>query len=478
MNFLSNHGVNVGSDKPLGKTPLQYNLKVLIGLFVTVFLARYFSEVLAAVLLILDLALWANYWHVHPWTSYLIPEQFQNDFCANGGRWDVLVDLRKDTSKWLVIKNPKFNRFKTRRIPMFVFIEAFRTGDIEVVGDLPDVLNENNEWSYGAMDWNYLHFLIFGYVFDIFVHSRNQDTIQVTEHYNTGNDFFGLFLGPRMLYTSGYYLDYTESLEKAQDQKLEVVARKIMLEKGMKVLDLGCGWGTWTLYTAQKWGTHTSGLSIAKEQIQFAEDRASKNNIKNVEWILKDYRDMPRGPSNRFDRVTCFEMSEHVGVKNYPEFLSLVWDALEDDGIFYLQIAGLREKWQNDDVIWGLWMYRYIFRGADASLSLGWVVGQLERAGFEVGSVENIGHHYVQTIRQWRNNLVKNKAEAIKSYSAEMYRIYDLFLSWAPVIGDRGTSTCWQLVCYKNLDAFRRKRFTGVAPKVYQLSLDFNDLKV
>jgi len=476
MNIISAHGPNLGSDDPSGPIPILYDLRVVLGLPVVTFLARFVSPLLSLALLVATLVVWARYLYVHTWTSFLLPEKYQSDFVA-AGRWDRLLDLRSDTSKYIVIKNPKYNRFKSRKIPLFVFIEAFRTGDIAIVGDMPHVMTHKSEWTYNAMDWNYLHFVVFGYIFDVFVHSRRQDSDQVTQHYDTGNDFFGWFLGQRMVYTSGYYVDFTESLEKAQDQKMEVVANKLNLQKGMRVLDLGCGWGTWALWTASKIGTHTTGLTIAKEQVQFAKDRAAKNNITSVDWLLRDYRDMPQGKP-RFDRITCFEMAEHVGVKRFPEFLQLVWNALEDDGMFYLQIAGLREKWQYDDVAWGVFMYRYIFRGADASLSLNWVTGQLERAGFEINSVENIGYHYAQTIRQWRDNLVKNKSQIEKSYGAELYRIYDLFLSWSPVIVDHGTSTCWQIVCYKNLDTFNRKKsFSGVLPKTYKINLSFDDLK-
>jgi cyclopropane fatty-acyl-phospholipid synthase-like methyltransferase len=476
MNFLATHGPNLGSDDPSGPTPILYDLRVVFGLPVVTLLARYVSPLLSFALLVATIVVWARYWYVHPWTQYFVPEEYQSDFVA-AGRWDKLMDLRVDTSKYIAIKNPKFNRFKSRKIPLFVFIEAYRVGDIAIVGDMPFVMSHKDEWCYNAMDWEYLHFIIFGYVLDIFVHSRHQDNKQVTEHYNTGNDLFGWFLGHRMVYTCGYYLDFTESLEKAQDQKMQLVAQKIDLKPGMRVLDLGSGWGTWTLWSASKIGTHTTGLSIAKEQINFAKERAEKNKIKNVDWLLSDYRDMPQGKP-RFDRVTCFEMAEHVGVKRFPAFLQQVWDALEDGGIFYLQIAGLREKWQYDDVSWGIFMYRYIFRGADASLPLNWVVGQLERAGFEINSVENVGFHYIQTIKQWRENLVKNKAEIEKAYSAELYRIYDLFLGWTPCLGEHGMSTCWQIVCYKNLDTFNRKKtFNGVLPKAYKLNISFDDLQ-
>jgi len=480
MNFVSRHGPNVGSDDPLGPTPLQYNLRLLLGLpIVNVLVWFFISGKLSLVLSLAAIALWVNYLHKMCWTSSLLfPESYQSDFVAANGRWDRLMDLRADTSKYLIIKDPQFNRYKTRKIPLFFFVEAYRQGKVAIIGDdLPTAFANINDWAYSAMTMEYVKFIFFEYLLDVAVHSKSQDSDQVQGHYNTGNDFFGWYLGPRMVYTSGYYFKGDESLERAQDQKMEVVARKIKLGEGMKVLDLGSGWGTWVMYSAKKWGTKSTGLTVAKEQVEFASERAKKNGIKNVDWLLRDYRDMPRGPGKRYDRVTCFEMSEHVGVKRYPEFLQMVWDALEDDGIFYLQIAGLRERWQYEDVVWGIWMYRYIFRGADASLPLNWVVGQLERAGFGVQSVENLDFHYTTTIRQWRDNWVKNKKEVEKVYSSEMHRIWDIFLSWSPLIGDRGSSTCWQIVAYKNLDTYKRRKFCAVAPNLHKGETSFDELQ-
>eukprot|EP01128_Nolandella_sp_AFSM9_P011926 TRINITY_DN8810_c0_g1_i1.p1 TRINITY_DN8810_c0_g1~~TRINITY_DN8810_c0_g1_i1.p1 ORF type:complete len:503 (-),score=149.88 TRINITY_DN8810_c0_g1_i1:244-1719(-) len=474
------HPQNYGSDEVIKPIELQFQWTPLLALFAGRVLAGFLFPSVSFLFTIGIIALlfhWSRYWI---WTCFLLPEAIQSEYIARSNRWDKLEKITGDMSKWLVIKNPAYNRFKNRKIPTFLFVEAYRRGDIGVPNDdLPRNFENLDEWSITAMNWDYFHFLIFGYILDVFVHTRDQDTDQVQAHYDTGNDFFRGYLGKRMVYTSGYFYDGTESLEQGQDQKMEIVANKIKLAPGMKVLDLGCGWGTWTMYTAQKWGTHTSGLSIAKEQIKFCSDRAELNGIKNVEWLCRDYRDMPRRSTEnrKFDRVTCFEMAEHVGVKRFQEFLAMVWDALEDDGLFYLQIAGLRERWQHEEVGWGLFMWRYIFRGADASLPLNWVSAQLEQAGFHSQSVECVDYHYTRTIRLWRDNLVANKELIIKKYGEELFRIYDIFLSWSPLIGDRGGSTCWQIVAYKNLDTFKRNTFMGVTSGCYTKNKNLDDLK-
>ena len=143
-------------------------------------------------------------------------------------------------------------------------------------------------------------------------------------------------------------------------------------------------------------------------------------------------------------------MAEHVGIKNFQDFLLQVNDMLKDDGIFYLQIAGLRRSWYWEDLIWGLFMGRYIFPGADASCPLAFVVSQLERAGFEIHRVENMGVHYAKTIEQWYKNWVSNKENVLSKYKSWWYRIWSMFLAWSTIIARQGTSTVFMITCNKN----------------------------
>ena len=144
-----------------------------------------------------------------------------------------------------------------------------------------------------------------------------------------------------------------------------------------------------------------------------------------VNVIVDDYRNLP---AEKFDKITCLEMAEHVGIKNFQKFLLQVRSMLKDDGIFYLQIAGLRRAWQYEDLVWGLFMAKYIFPGADASCPLGFVVSQAERAGFEVHRVENCGVHYSVTIHKWYENWKRNEAAIVAKYGQRWYRMWMMFL--------------------------------------------------
>jgi cyclopropane fatty-acyl-phospholipid synthase-like methyltransferase len=124
---------------------------------------------------------------------------------------------------------------------------------------------------------------------------------------------------------------------------------------------------------------------------------------------------------------------------------------LKDDGIFYLQIAGLRRPWQYEDFVWGLFMGKYIFPGADASCPLAFVMSQAERAGFEVHRVENCGVHYSLTIRKWYENWVRNEAAIVAKYGQRWYRMWLMFLAWSTIIGAQGSSTVFMITMAKNL---------------------------
>jgi cyclopropane fatty-acyl-phospholipid synthase-like methyltransferase len=293
-------------------------------------------------------------------------------------------------------------------------------------------------------------------------HGIVADKEEIAHVYNAGNDFYANFLGPRMVYTSGIWQSKRESLEDAQDRKLETVCRQLQLKPGEELLDLGCGWGTLIRYAAKNFGVNGTGVTLAEEQKAWHEARAKEEGVTTTTVRVHDYRLIPHGPNDKkFDKISCLEMAEHVGIKNFQKFLHQVDAMLKDDGIFYLQIAGLRRKWQFEDLVWGLFMGRYIFPAADASCPLGFVTSQLERAGFEVHRVENCGTHYSLTIKAWYDNWQRNKARVLAEYDktktyrggkgAEWYyRLWTVFLAWSTCIAAQGSSTVFMVTVTKN----------------------------
>jgi sphingolipid C9-methyltransferase len=156
-----------------------------------------------------------------------------------------------------------------------------------------------------------------------------------------------------MIYTSGILSSATEceSLETIQQRKLDTVTNKIGLKSGEKMLDIGCGWGTLSVHAATK-GADVTGVTLGLNQTEWALGKAADAGVEDkVRILCMDYRDIPK---EKYNKITCLEMAEHVGVLRFQTFLTQVREMLQDDGIFFLQIAGLRRAWQYEDLQWGV----------------------------------------------------------------------------------------------------------------------------
>lgn len=418
---------------------------------------------------------WFTTWLAGGGTFYLVASIIWNFFiifatlvaggaCFLVGMWLYSLASTGGPASWenfLSVKDPKFSQeYQGKKIPMETMIEAYLEEKIDFRGDVYETL-KNHRYDIFRMCFtlNHLPFILKRFVPMVLSHTIEIDKREVREVYDRGNDFYGWFLGPSMLYTSGVFESEDDTLEQAQENKMRIACKKIHLKEGERLLDIGCGWGTFACFAAERFKANVVGVTISREGEKFASDQAQRKNVSDkVKFLCRDYREIP---NDKFDKITCFEMAEHVGVKNFQLFLSIVNDRLKDDGIFYLQIAGLRRHWQFEDLIWGLFMNKYIFPGADASCPLGWYVSQLETAGFEIRSIETIGIHYSLTIKRWYDNWMNNKAEVQKGYGEFWYRLWSIFLAWACLAAGQGSATCYQIVLNKNTSSFDRKIFVG-----------------
>jgi sphingolipid C9-methyltransferase len=345
------------------------------------------------------------------------------------------------------------------KVPMYDFIEGYIDGRYEVQEDLEFFLRRKEEFINYRMTSGQLGFILAAFLPSVLVHSRAMDKKLVTAHYDRGNDFFAAFLAETMVYTSAFFETGNETLEQAQNQKLNIVGQKLQLRAGEKLLDVGCGWGTLVRHMAQNFGVDATGVTLSARQAELGTERIATQGLQASARILTlDYRAIPH---QRYDKISVLEMAEHVGIRNFQKFLRQMAGMLADDGLFFLQIAGLRRNWTPEDFSWGMFMSKYIFQGADASLPLSFVTKQLERAGFEIHSVENIGIHYSMTIEKWYRNWLTNREAVVKAYGERWYRLWKMFLAWSVVVPERGGSTCFQLVCNKNTSAFDRRRWIG-----------------
>ena len=358
---------------------------------------------------------------------------------AGAAAWESYVSFRdpKEAARWA-----------GRKIPMEILYEAYMAERLDFSQDVYEVLLRRNQLFRFCFTWGDVKFYFRQFLAQKLGHDVESDRGDIAPVYDRGNDFYNWFLGDTMVYTGAIFHDPDETLEVAQERKLDTVCKYVQMKPGDRHLDIGCGWGPLITHAAQHYGTRSTGITLAKEQADWARRRAATAGVGDrVKLIVDDYRNLP---AERYDKITCLEMAEHVGIKNFQSFLLQVRSMLEDDGIFYLQIAGLRRAWQYEDFVWGLFMAKYIFPGADASCPLGFVVSQAERAGFEVHRVENTGVHYSVTIQKWYENWKRNEAAIVAKYGQRWFRMWSMFLAWSILIGAQGSSTVFMITLAKN----------------------------
>jgi cyclopropane fatty-acyl-phospholipid synthase-like methyltransferase len=309
---------------------------------------------------------------------------------------------------------------------------------------------------------------------EVAIHSRQQDSRIVGEHYNRGNDFFGWFLGESMVYTSASYETPAMSLEDAQYRKIDRACRKLQLKKGESLLDIGCGWGTFVARAAREFGVRTHGVTLAHEQVAFGNERIKQYGVSDLASVeVRDYRAV----TGQYDKIVSLEMVEHVGVKNLSVYFDKVHSLLKDDGLFVIQWTGIRKLYNPhnpvatlhamaaEDLNWALFMARYIFPGADASLPLSSMLRAAEDGGFEVVEVERMSASYILTLRDWRNRWISNHDQIVAAYGERWYRLWLFFLHWASLAGEMGAGFTYQVTLHKNRPGFDRHQLQFGEPK-------------
>lgn len=353
-----------------------------------------------------------------------------------------------DWSKWIEITDKDLNaRYKGRKIPYCAMYEAYMAEKLEFKEDFLETMYRRYDLFQSVIIFEDVKHYFDTLLVQNLMHSIGRDQTDVAEVYDRGNDFYGFFLGETMKYSCGIFRAEDDNLEVAQYRMLDLVCEQAQMKKGDLHFDFGCGWGSMVAHAAGTYGTKSYGITLSKEQAAHARERCKRKNAASVFIKVCDYRTVEADPDfpDKFDVITCLEMSEHVGIKNYQPFMHQVRRMLKPDGVFYLQIAGLRRAYQYEDLVWGLFMNKYVFPAADASCPLGFVTSQLERAGFEVHRVENTGVHYSLTIKAWYYNWIANKAKVIKAYGVRYYRMWVVFLGWSTIVAGQGSSTVFMI---------------------------------
>ncbi|MDX2180589.1 MAG: cyclopropane fatty acyl phospholipid synthase [Bryobacteraceae bacterium] len=256
-------------------------------------------------------------------------------------------------------------------------------------------------------------------------------------HYDLGNDLFRIMLDPLMVYSCAYW-NNAATLEEAQIAKLDLICRKIALKPGMKVLEIGCGWGGWAKYSAEKYGVEVVGLTVSKEQAALARERCAGLP---VEIQLQDYRDA----QGKYDRIVSIAMFEAVGHKYYRTFMEVAERCLKDDGLFFLHsIVGNEPVGAAE----APWLNKYIFPNGELP-SLAQIMTAAEGL-FVVEGAHHFANDYDRTLAAWQENFRRNWPQISDKYDQRFYRMWELYLAMARGIFQARIAHIWHIVFSKN----------------------------
>jgi len=262
------------------------------------------------------------------------------------------------------------------------------------------------------------------------------------KHYDIGNELYEHMLDNRMVYSCGYW-DNAKNLEEAQEAKLELICQKINLKSGMEVLDVGCGWGSFAKYAAEKYNARVTGITISKEQFKYAEKTCSDLD---AIFYLEDYRDFARR-NLQFDAIVSIGMFEHVGVKNYRTYMEAVNQCLKPEGKFLLHTIGNSTSAKFGDSF----LNKYIF--PNGMLPSVQQIGQSAESVFNVEHWENIGPHYEKTLLAWHENFEENWTKISSSsseYNEKFYRLWKYYLLSCAGAFKAKHIHVWQIVMSKH----------------------------
>ena len=271
----------------------------------------------------------------------------------------------------------------------------------------------------------------------------------VAHHYDLSDQLYDLFLDKDRQYSCAYFNSPNDTLDQAQTNKKELIAKKLLLEKGQNVLDIGCGWGGMASFLSKRSEVNVKGITLSEEQIQYANKRKQTESLHNVEYKLQDYRKV----NETYDRIVSVGMFEHVGTKHYQDFFNKVYDLLNDTGVALIHTIGrLSEPSTNDP-----WIEKYIFPGGYIP-ALSETVSKIEKSGLSMTDIQILKFHYAETLKRWRYNFYDNIDKVKEIYDEKFCRMWDFYLSSSQASFEESTLVVFQLQLSKNKKTVPDKR--------------------
>jgi cyclopropane-fatty-acyl-phospholipid synthase len=300
------------------------------------------------------------------------------------------------------------------------------------------------------------------------LHSKSRDASAISHHYDVSNDFYEMILGPSMTYSCAVFASPDDPLDEAQIRKVDLIARKLDLAPGMRLLDVGCGWGTMAIHAAKVYGASVVGVTLSEPQQRLATERAVAAGVDDlVEFRVQDFRDVRDGP---FDAISSIGMFEHVGRRSMEHYVRSLFHLLKPGGRFLNHAIGrpatrdetpspsrAKELSRQISIAAGLrgpskihsqFMDRYVFPDGELH-EVGTLVSMFQVHGFEVRHLESLREHYALTLRQWVANLEDRWAEAVAEVGEERARVWRLYMAGSAVGFERHHLEIHQVLCVR-----------------------------
>jgi len=373
----------------------------------------------------------------------------------------------EDASATLVIRSPDaIRRILTARGELG-FARAYVTGDLDVEGDifaalalrdrLPVVRLRPRQWLQVA------RFAGPGAIRPLPPppeearlrgrrHTPARDAAAVSHHYDVSNEFYRLILGPSMTYSCAVFERPDATLEEAQTAKHDLVCRKLGLGPGMRLLDIGCGWGGMVLHAARHYGVRAIGVTLSRRQLQWAEKAVAEAGLTGlVEVRLQDYRTVGDAA---FDAVSSIGMFEHVGLAKVSEYFGAIQQLLRPQGRL-LNHAISRPPFERAKIARGSFIERYVFPDGEL-LEVGQTVSAVQQAGFEARHLESLREHYALTLRAWVANLETNWDAVVNEAGAGRARIWRLYMAASALNFEANRSQVHQVLAVRTEDGVSR----------------------
>jgi len=368
----------------------------------------------------------------------------------------ILIDAN---SKKYIIGNPKKKvpiilklldkklHYKLFIYPDLYFGEAYTDGTLEIEnGSLTDFL-EITMKNIGRNEINIFGKILkkirgtYRYLTNFNIAKKSKDN--VAHHYDISDDLYDLFLDPKRQYSCAYFKSENESLETAQNNKIDHLIKKLNLKPNQKVLDIGSGWGSLAIEIAKKTKCEVTGITLSENQYKYSLNKVKENNLENqVQFKLADYRNL----REKFDRIVSVGMFEHVGRKFYKTFFRQVNNLLNYDGLALIHTIGSINGPRDPQP----WITKYIFPGGYTP-SMSELASPIEKSGLIVSDIEVLRMHYSHTLRHWKERCISNKSKILEMFDEKFFRMWEFYLTSCELVFKLEDQVVFQFQLTKDL---------------------------